>query len=155
MIKQIFLPDEADAIHSIPRSCNQARDHLIWAYTPRGTSTANSAYKATFSLSPQAHSCKASNDQDHNLFWRTIWSLNIPNKLKTFAWRASRNILPIKVNLCHCGVLDDPTCEACGLGDETDGLFFWDYTATREIWEATRIPFDIRGVHYSEFVDLI
>ena len=62
--------------------------------------------------------------QAHGQFWQKIWSLQIPNKLKTFAWRASRNILPTKANLCSRGVLDDPTCDACGLIAETSGHLF-------------------------------
>ena len=52
-------------------------------------------------------------------------------------------------------VLDEASCEACGSGDEASGHLFWDRTAAREIWEASRLPLDIRGIHYREFVDLI
>ena len=84
-----------------------------------------------------------------------IWSLQIPNKLKTFAWRASRNILPTKVNLCSRGVLDDPTCDACGLIAETNRHLFWDCRHAREVWTTIGIPFDSMGVHYRDFIDLI
>ena len=86
---------------------------------------------------------------------QTKHPLNIPNKFKTFAWRANLNILPTKVNLCHRGVLDNPTCEACGLGDEISGHLFWDCTSARETWEAASIPIDLRGVQYREFIDLL
>ena len=99
LVNHIFLPEDADAILSIPRSCSHAKDRLIWVYHPKGTFTLNSAYKLALSLSSQAHKGRASNDQDQRLFWNTIWSLNISNKIKTFTWRACRNILPTKVNL--------------------------------------------------------
>ena len=54
-------------------------------------------------------------------FGNLLWSLNIPNKIKSFAWWASKNILPTKVNLCHRKVLTDPTCEACGIEAESSG----------------------------------
>ena len=107
------------------------------------------------SLSSLSHPYRTSSDQTHKTFWRTIWNLNIPNKLKTFAWRASLNILPTKVNLCHHGVLDNPTCEACGLSDEASGHLFWDCTSACETWEAAGIPIDLRGVQYREFIDLL
>lgn len=72
LINHIFLPEDADAILSIPRSCSHAKDRLIWAYHPKGVFTVNSAYKLQLSLSSQAHEGRASNDQDHHLFWNTI-----------------------------------------------------------------------------------
>uniref|UniRef100_A0A7N2QXT7 Reverse transcriptase zinc-binding domain-containing protein n=1 Tax=Quercus lobata TaxID=97700 RepID=A0A7N2QXT7_QUELO len=66
-------------------------------------------------------------------------------KLKTFTWRAWRNILPTKVNLCHRGVLEDATCEACQLDEETSGHLFWHCTRALETWEAIGLPLDTRG----------
>lgn len=76
-------------------------------------------------------------------------------KLKTFAWRASRNILPTKVNVCDHRVLENPTSEESGLAEKTSGHFFWDCAKAHEVWEATCIPFDNRGVHCRNFIDLI
>jgi len=76
-------------------------------------------------------------------------------KLKTFTWRAWRNILPTKVNLCHHGVLEDATCEACQLDEETSRHLFWHCTRALETWEAIGLPLDTRGVHFREFIDLI
>lgn len=45
----------------------------------------------------------------------------MPNKIKTFAWLASRNILLMKANLCHRKVFDNPVCEACSLEAESSG----------------------------------
>jgi len=75
LIRQIFLLNDAKTILSSPRSRYCARDRLIWAYTPRGTFTVNSAYKVASSLSSLSHPCRTSSDQTHKAFWQTIWSL--------------------------------------------------------------------------------
>ena len=155
MIHHIFLPTDADAILAIPRSRVRAKDRLIWAYTARGLFTVNSAYKVALSLSSHASPCTSSNAPNHTYYWSTIWGLSLPNKIKTFAWKASRNILPTKTDLCHRGVLDEALCEACGLSEETSGHLFWDCTVAREIWEASGLPLDVRGIRYREFIDLI
>ncbi|KAK9991150.1 hypothetical protein SO802_026135 [Lithocarpus litseifolius] len=131
MIQQLFLPVDADAILGIPKSRNHTRDRIIWAYTPRGIFTVNSAYK------------------------RTIWSLSILNKIKSFTWRASRNALPTKVNLCHRGVLEEALCEACGLDEETGGHLFWDCTKARETWTEAGLPIDTQGHVGKELLELI
>ena len=140
---------------AIPRSRVRAKDRLIWAYTPRGLFTVNSANKVALSLSSHASPCTSSNAPNHTYYWSTIWGLSLPNKIKTFAWKASRNILPTKTNLCHRGILDEALCEACGLSEETSGHLFWDCTVAREIWEASGLPLDVRGIRYREFIDLI
>ena len=155
MIWQHFLPIDADAILGIPRSRNPTRDRLIWAYTPRGIFTVNSAYKVALSLSSHANPCTTSHGSDHTHFWRTIWALNIPNKIKTFTWKACHNALPTKVNLCHRGILEEALCEACGLSEETSGHLFWDCTKARETWTIAALPIDIHAIHYREFVDFI
>ena len=124
LVKQIFMQDDSDVILSMPRSHSQVADRLVWAYTPRGTFTVRSAYKVALSLSNHTHAARASNDKSQHLFWHTLLSLNVPPKLKIFAWRACRNILPTKVNHCHRGVIEDATCEACRLGEETSGHMF-------------------------------
>ena len=86
----------------------------------------SSAYK--MALSYISGPClEASNGQNYKKFWKLLWDFNVPNKIKNFAWLASHNILPTKTNLYHQKIIDDLTCEACGLGAERSGHLFWSY----------------------------
>lgn len=89
LVKHVFLPDDAQAILSIPRTNKRTKYCMIWAHTPKGIFTVNSAYKVALSLVPSKTMEEASNTNNQGQFWRKIWSLNVPNKLKTFARRAS------------------------------------------------------------------
>lgn len=101
-------------------------DRLIWAYTPKGHFTVSSAYKVA--LSSTYDPClEALNGQNYKKLWKSLLGFNVPNKIKNFAWRANRNILPTKANLCHQKIIDDLTCEAYGLGAESSGHLFWSY----------------------------
>lgn len=142
LVKHIFLPDDARTILGIPRSSKRNRDRMIWVYTPKGTFTMNRAYKVALSLAHSKTIEGTSDANSHSQFWQKIWSLWILKKLKTFTWRACQNILPTKANLYSRGVLDDPTCEACGQTAETSGHLLWDSRHAREVWSATGIPFD-------------
>lgn len=155
LVKSVFLPDDAQAILGIPWSNRRTKDCMIWAYTPKGTFTVNSAYKVALSLTPLKTMEGASHTNNQGQFWRKIWSLNVPNKLKNFAWRVSRNILPTKSNLCSRQVLDDPTCDACGVAAETSGHLFCECTCARDVWDAIGISFDNNGVRYRDFIDLL
>ncbi|XP_075645055.1 uncharacterized protein LOC142616051 [Castanea sativa] len=155
LVKRVFLPDEAQAILSIPRSNKQANDCMVWAYTPKGVFTVNSAYKVALATSPSASTVGVYDTPAKETFWRTLWSLGISNKIKTFAWRACRNILPTKVNLFQQGVLESATCKACGMAKETSGHLFWECTKAHEVLTATGIPLDTHGIYYRDFIDFI
>ena len=83
LIKEIFLPHDAQTILSIPLSLCCPPDCIIWAYTPSSHFTVNSTYKVALSLShtPNWSSGGPSNDQNNGMFWKTLWCLNVPNKI--------------------------------------------------------------------------
>ena len=65
--------------------------------------------------------------------WKTIWSLKCPCKLRNFAWRASKNILPTKTRLRDRHVQVDVECDMCK-ATETPGHVFWGCGLAMEVW---------------------
>ena len=95
------------------------------------------------------------NNKLNKLFWKTIWRLNITNKVKSFAWCASKNIIPTKANLYHQKVIDNPTYESCSSRAESSRHVLWDCEKAQEIWKLSSIPFEVRGANFLEFVGLL
>ena len=112
LVHQHFLPHEARLILSIPLSPKFPSDCVAWSLTPSGIFSTSSAYKllAVTALASQAGS--SSSEQLH-LFWRRIWQLRVPNKIKHFNWRACNNALPTKCNLRRRQIISSDTCEMC------------------------------------------
>ena len=54
LIRTTFLPHEAEVILGIPISSVAPEDSQVWAKTPNGTFTVNSAYKVTYKLLKEA-----------------------------------------------------------------------------------------------------
>ena len=50
LISQFFSPEDIACILGIPLSEHKPRDRIIWAYTPKGKFTVNSAYKVAISM---------------------------------------------------------------------------------------------------------
>lgn len=98
---------------------------------------------------------EVSHGMSQTSFWRQVWNLHIPNKIKLFTWRACKNILPTKANLYHRHVLDNSTCEACNLDPETTGHLFWDCSLAKEVWTLADMPFDRTGIRYRDFMDFL
>jgi len=154
-VRQVFLPVDVHSILSIPLSVRMPRDKLVWTFTSKGNFTVRSAYKIVVADSMATHMEGTSNGEDHITFWRRLWSLNVLNKIKSYAWRVCRNIIPTMVNLCQRQVIDDDMCEACELGKETSGHIFWECKVAHDVWVQSGIIFKAQGVRYNEFVDLV
>ena len=78
-----------------------------------------------------------------------------PNKIKTFAWRACRNVLPTKANLQFWKVTQDNVCEECGVEVESSGHVFWHCVGAKEVWTAANVELGNDLVEIHEFIDLV
>ena len=73
-------------------------DRQVWAETSNGFFSIRSAYKLTLELETNREISSCS-DGSNIRFWKRLWSIQIPHKIRHFAWRAARDILPTKENL--------------------------------------------------------
>ena len=82
LINQVFFHEDATSILSIPLSRHKPKDCMIWAFTPRGCFTINSAYKVARTITQLPTSAETSQSNEQAWFWCHIWNLHIPNKIK-------------------------------------------------------------------------
>ena len=104
----MFEPVEATVIKGIPLCSFSQRDKLIWPFTPSGQYTVKLGYRF---LDEGSTSVQAS--ADDSLFWKKIWDLEVPNKVKNFVWRACKEALPTKENLYRRKIAQNALCENC------------------------------------------
>ena len=88
-------------------------------------------------------------------FWKFIWRLRVPNKIRNFTWRACRNILPTKANLYRRQVTPDSICEVCGKAEETTAHLFWHCHRAKEVWNEVGIEKDHLMDSCPELLDLL
>ena len=125
LINSSFLPLETEIIGGIPLSDRLHEDKQIWGATSNGLFTIRSAYQITMDLNRKEPAGSTSNGSGMRLFWRKLWNINVPHKIRLFAWRVAKDILPTKANLVHQHVLLDDTCEECGLMSKSMVHFFF------------------------------
>ncbi|KAL5859559.1 hypothetical protein ACOSQ4_000855 [Xanthoceras sorbifolium] len=93
LVRCSFLPEEAEIILSIQLSSASCQDSLLWHYDKRGEFTVRSAYKlAAEAFGKNIGSSSAGPDP----WWKALWSLHIPSKVKFFGWKVCKNILPTR-----------------------------------------------------------
>ena len=68
-------------------------------------------------------------------FWRRLWKMKVPNKIKIFLWHACSEALPTRCNLLWRKVLDDPTCPRCGIESESTLHALWECSQLRSVWD--------------------
>ena len=93
-------------------------DKLIWEETNNGLFIVKSAYKVAINIlvaSPLGSLDSSSDESNMRCFWKRVWKLDVPLKVRHFVWRACRDILPTKTNLRHRQVLVEDMCDECKL----------------------------------------
>ena len=137
----VFLPHETELIKSIPISLQLPEDKLIWALTSNGVFSVGSAYRLAMDQARAERSGSSSNNGKICKFWRQLWLLEIPHKVRHFAWRAIKGILPTKVNLVKRGVIHDDRCDECNVEAESEGHLLWSCRRAQEVWQNSKLHF--------------
>ena len=85
MLQQYFLSFEADHIKSIPLCWTLQDDCLIWPAGGNGEYLVKSGYKILCE-DEDSGAVSSSDRSKQDLFWKRIWRLRLPNKIKLFLW---------------------------------------------------------------------
>ena len=111
MLDGVLIPAEVELAKKIPLARSQTEDSLIWPFTANGQYNCKSGYRFLKDLEIGAEG-GTQPDLDKKI-WKSIWSLEIPNKYKIFLWRACRDSLPTKANLTRKTIIPNPICDRC------------------------------------------
>ena len=128
-----FVPHEFVAILGLPLSSTHAEDRLIWTTTRDGCYSTKSTYQL-FSKEEAVKALGQSNTIDHKQFWLDIWSLNLPNKIQHFLWRAANDSLPTKLNLMKRNITANSLSDRCCYATKDTIHAIWDFIVLKNIW---------------------
>ncbi|KAL9831279.1 putative ribonuclease H domain, reverse transcriptase zinc-binding domain-containing protein [Arabidopsis thaliana] len=104
-----------------------ARDRLSWGESPDGKFTVSSAYSfVTQDLCPR---------QDMESFYRWVWKGVAPERVRTFLWMVSKQIIMINLERARRHICDSDICTVCKGGIETIIHVLRDCPAMSGIWQ--------------------
>lgn len=110
-VLRLYGEEIDNKICNIPLLKNGPEDRLIWNHAPNGVFTTKSRYSwlilKKIGMSP------------HHFFWRNIWYLCIPPKVRIFGWREGYELLPTNVKIASINQAFDHHCPRCKEADET------------------------------------
>ena len=128
-----FLPYKASTIKAIPLSSRNYIDKLICTSNKQGIYTVKRAYRLLKEHSLLTNTGETFSRQYGQQFWKSLWSLLMPPKVKFFCWRAINEILPTKSKLFHKGILQSFSCDLCQEEPETVIHSLWECSFAKEI----------------------
>ena len=91
----LFVAKDAKLIKAIPLSQAKAEDVLFWPYTNNGVYSCKSGYRFLKEEAEMEVTNQVPPLRDKHV-WKAIWSMQVPQKVKNFIWRACRNAMPTK-----------------------------------------------------------
>ena len=149
LVKEIFLPQDAEAILSIPISETRARDRMVWAGDKKGNFTVRSAYRLVHDIEAKGSNSGCSDPS----MMQGVWSLNVPNKIKHFVWKACNGILPTQESLYRRKITESKICEACGGRKETTMHVLYFCNRGTEAWKESKLALPCNIQESWSFVD--
>ena len=155
LVRQVFLPYEADLICGIALSAKLSTDKQVWDLTPNDLFSVRSAYKLAMEMRSVAPVGDVFDGSHLRKFWKYLWSCNIPHKIHHFAWRACRDVLPTKENLVRHKVLLNSYCDECNMEEETSAHLFWCCQRVCDIWHMSNLFWDSLVHHFGSFMDML
>ena len=145
LIRGCFIEEDAGAILSIPLSLHRPKDRLIWAELPSEKFTVKSAYRLAYEVNRGGGNTDCSNLSMRKNVWKGLWRMNLPQKVKHFAWKAARNILTSKEALRQRHIVVEGGCSLCGNPTENVLHILWFCAHAKDVWNTSKLslPFDI------------
>lgn len=128
VVRDVFMPCDDEVILNILRCTSWPKDKLIWHYTQSGQFSVRSAYHLKIH---QKYRNLEGTSHDKTPLWKTIWSLDIPPRVRMFAWRLCHRALPTGDNIAKRISGIDTKCAICGHILEMDvHVLLWCLLAT-------------------------
>ncbi|KAL5572866.1 hypothetical protein UlMin_022463 [Ulmus minor] len=131
LIEYLFNANDVKAILSLPIGSLEHDDVLFWHFTKDGDYTVKSGYKVAL----DSRGCiEPSQPGPMQHWWKILWGLKLPPKVKSFCWKLCKGWLPTLLALSWRGLKIDKTCFRCK--SHTKSIFhaLWKCSLVKDIW---------------------
>ena len=141
-MQNVFLPEEVQQILAIPIRRTEADDILTWGLAKDGRYIVRSGYRMLIEMETQHQDqgiAEFERSQREKECCKRIWASKLPDKIKDFAWRVCKEILPVCSNLYKRQVCDHPIFPLCKKREETTMHALRECDNIVEVWRLTEI----------------
>ena len=105
LIDRCFHPPDATRIKALPLCSTPQPYILIWPHEKSGIYSVKSRFRLLCEGQDSMEITNQENPGDR-MFWKKLWKIQVPGKIKHFLWRACTNSLATKDNLVKRKIFD-------------------------------------------------
>uniref|UniRef100_A0A803NTN0 Reverse transcriptase domain-containing protein n=1 Tax=Cannabis sativa TaxID=3483 RepID=A0A803NTN0_CANSA len=139
LLNSYFQPIDVEKILTIPLSFFADQDRLIWHHSSSGIYNVKSGFHLATALEEQNDS---STSDPNRGWWKYFWNLNLPPKIRIFAWKVLNNVLPVAAALFKKKIIDSAACSLCTSSWESIGHALFGCKHARNIWKESKFSLD-------------
>ncbi|XP_062087000.1 uncharacterized protein LOC133793720 [Humulus lupulus] len=148
LVRDIFSPEDAEIILSIPLSLDRLEDSWYWVLEKSGLFSVKSVYRVLQDRKEEALMASQSP------FWVSLWKLRVPPKAKDVVWRAANGYLPTRSRLSQKHVPVPSVCPQCFIEEESITHCLINCPFAQDCWKAMGLncvrPF---GGSFAEWIE--
>ncbi|KAK2650956.1 hypothetical protein Ddye_018445 [Dipteronia dyeriana] len=152
LIHASFEPDEASLILNLPCSLSPSPDAVLWYFDKLGSYTVKSGYHFGCEriLKPSTSGLNLVES-----WWKALWPLKVPGKVKLLIWRGCHNWLPCKGVLSRQGFSGDQICSVCHSRPESPMHALWGCHSLKSIRSMCGFTKGIKCGDDTQFIDFM
>ncbi|KAL0004665.1 hypothetical protein SO802_012226 [Lithocarpus litseifolius] len=154
LIDRCFHPPDATRIKALPLCSTPQSDMLFWPLEKSGKYSVKSGFRLLCDSRDSSEGMPPANTEVSS-FWKKLWKIQVPGKIKHFLWRACTNSLATKANLVKRKIVTDATCSRCSGSHEDTLHSLWSCCALKEVWEVDFGWISGSGWAVSSFTELV
>ncbi|XP_060974139.1 uncharacterized protein LOC133039295 [Cannabis sativa] len=131
IIEDCFHKDDIPLILGMAPCARNLQDDMVWHYNPDGMYTVKSGYDVAEKNILNAGTSSETTMQ----WWKGIWKMEVPPKIRNFTWRLCKEWLPVNTVLQKRGMKIEALCYWCKREEETIEHCLWFCPMAKSIWK--------------------
>uniref|UniRef100_A0A2N9G6M3 Reverse transcriptase domain-containing protein n=1 Tax=Fagus sylvatica TaxID=28930 RepID=A0A2N9G6M3_FAGSY len=88
-------------------------------------------------------------------FWKRVWFIQVPHKVRKFIWRACSDSLPTMLNMKRRSIVPTANCSFCHLEDEDVKHALWSCPGLSPVWAPHALAYKLVRRRHSSFLDIM
>ncbi|KAH1047759.1 hypothetical protein J1N35_038543 [Gossypium stocksii] len=146
VIYRLVDGDQAKRIFNIPLASSKSHDMLVWRHEATGEYSMKSGYRVLVTEKLQNTDYNLSIADKYKDFFKLLWALHLPTKVKIHMWRLFNNYVPHFSNLIKQRLYVGEACPVCKEAPEDSDHLMWSSGVLQQLWASLNITIAPAGI---------
>uniref|UniRef100_A0A803P1E8 RNase H type-1 domain-containing protein n=1 Tax=Cannabis sativa TaxID=3483 RepID=A0A803P1E8_CANSA len=154
LLRAYFQQDTVNDILSLPPPDPSKPDTYFWQHSTSGHYSVRTGYHVAKQAINRVQP-SSSNTETLTRWWKSLWRLPIPPKIRHFAYRLAQHTLPTTNNLYNRHCISSPICPRCSLCFESVQHALFECQEMKKAWSGTIFISIIKTTKHMNIFDIL